>query len=109
MGQSVQIVEKRELRPGMWRLAVDRSLTSTFHENFNDPSAISGHVASTPAGMLAARLFQTGVVQSVHVFSNAVTVELTETSPGVGMQAVEEEVRNLFIHYHPGVKPAAVS
>jgi hypothetical protein len=106
MGQSVQIIGKRQLRPGVLRIEVDRSLTSSAHESYSDPSALARLGSPTPAATLAARLFATGNVGAVHVFSNIVTVQLTGEA---SEDELEEEVRNLFIHYRPGVLPTVVS
>lgn len=100
MGQPVAVVVKRVLRPGFVRFELDRSLTGTSHESYTSLN-ISG---SRPPDVLAKRLFDTGGVSAVHIHSNVVTITF---EPGDETR-FEPIIRDLYIHYLPGVKPTPV-
>lgn len=116
MGQSIQIHDIRKLDDMVWRFEVDRSLTGTAHEIYRRPSGRPSEEVDRSSGaktsdVLADRILGSGYVDAVHVFSNIVTVELSSCSPEEGRERsrhVEEILRNLFIHYRPGVMPTAV-
>lgn len=107
MGQPVGVIETRVLSPRVLRIEVDRSLTGTAHEHYVATSeAITG---PRPCDALAARLFDTGNVEAVHVLSNIVTVTLrVDIDPESVTHSVVRTVTDLFIHYRPGVQPTAV-
>jgi hypothetical protein len=42
-------------------------------------------------------------VAAVHVYSNMITVELTDDGTAAGLQ---ELIEDLFIHYREGVRPS---
>ncbi len=100
MGQPVGIVNKRILRPGLVRYEIDRSLTGTSHESYSCLN-LSG---IRPPDVLATRLFDTGGVIAVHIHANVVTITF---EPGDEERFVPV-IRNLYIHYLPGVKPTPV-
>jgi hypothetical protein len=99
MGQSVAVVEKPAGRPGVLRFELNRSLSGMAHERY-----LSGAdaIGERPVDVLARRLFETGKVQAVHIYSNQVTVELKPFENGDGILDV---VRGLFTHYTEGVEP----
>jgi hypothetical protein len=99
MGQPVAVVEKRSPTPGMVRFEANRSLTGMGHEHF---ASREEAVGTTPAAELARRLFDTGRVHGVHVFSNIVTVDLLK---GYNSDGLAEIVEKLYIYYRPGVVP----
>ena len=99
MGQPITVVQKPTATPGVLRFETNRSLTGMGHERYRRGQDISGN---RPPDELARRLFDRGGVDAVHVFSNVITVDLADEDDGAGMLDV---IRNLFIHYRPGVLP----
>jgi hypothetical protein len=99
VGQLVAVTERPPSRRGMVRFELNRSLTGMGHEHYSSPVEAGG---DRPPDVLARRLFDTGQVDSVHVYSNMVTVELArggdpEPLPGV--------VRELYRYWYPGMQP----
>jgi hypothetical protein len=81
------------------RFELNRSLTGMGHERYLSPEEAAGH---RPADVLARRLFDTGQVEAVHVYSNVVTVELARNGnpdvlPGV--------IQTLYRYWQPGMRP----
>lgn len=101
MGQQVVVVERPSSRPGMVRYEANRSLTGQGHEHF---SSASDAVGPRPAAELARRLFATGRVEAVHMFSNMITVDLSKGSDSTGLGTVIED---LYQYWRPGVEPPA--
>ncbi|HWC10925.1 MAG TPA: hypothetical protein VG455_06845 [Acidimicrobiales bacterium] len=99
MGQEITVTRKSTSRPGVVVFELNRSLTGMGHERYRSPDVV-GHRA---VDELARRLFVAGGVRSVHVYSNIVTVELTD---GNGGEALEEVMRDLFTYYREGVEVA---
>jgi hypothetical protein len=95
------------LRPHILRFEIDRSLTGMGHESYLTSGDVTG---DRPPDLLAERLFGTGDVTSVHVFSNIVTVSTRDAAPATDdrIAALEDVLRGLFIHYRPGIVPTAV-
>ena len=124
MGKSVQIVALTRPRVGYLRIEIDRSLTGTGHESYASAPA---QERDRPTDVLARSLFETGLVEQVHIFSNVITITLQSRS-GVAtgredVATVEESVQEklsrqddllrsvveqLFVHYRPGVLPTPV-
>ncbi len=100
MGQPISVVRKPSSRPGIVRLETNRTLTGTGHERYASAADVSG---DRPPDELARRLFARGGVRSVHIHSNVVTVELDPSADAGGL---EEIVRELYIHYRPGITPS---
>lgn len=99
MGQLVAVTEKPSVTPGVVRFELNRTLSGMGHERFtSDEDAYR----DTPPDELARRLFTTGQVEGVHVFSNIVTVDLREGSDSDGLADV---VRDLYQYWSPGVEP----
>ena len=57
-----------------------------------------------PAAELARRLFDTGQVAGVHVYSNIVTVDLAKGADSDGLADI---VRHLYQYWQPGMEPPA--
>ena len=100
MGQPISVVRKPSSRPGMVRLETNRTLTGMGHERYTASADVSG---DRPPDELARRLFTRAGVRSVHIFSNVITVQL---DPGADDTGLEDIVRELYIHYRPGVVPS---
>jgi hypothetical protein len=99
MGQPVAVVEKPSTTPGVVRFQLNRSLTGSGHEHFRTPDDAIG---PRPAAVLARRLFDTQQVDSVHMFSNIVTVDLRKGHDGGELAGV---MRDLYKYWLPGVEP----
>jgi hypothetical protein len=129
MGKSVQIVTFARPRAGFVRIEIDRSLSGTGHESYE---SAPNEESDRPTDVLAKRLFETGLVKRVHIFSNVITiteagsgVDSREVEPATGsdaratMEESEEHVsekddtlrtvvEQLFVHYRPGILPTPV-
>jgi hypothetical protein len=99
MGQLVAVVEKRSTTPGVVRFEANRTLTGQGHERFTSSADAIG---PRPAAELARRLFDTGKVDRVHVFSNIITVDLARGHDSAGLYDI---VRDLYQYWKPGMEP----
>ena len=99
MGQPITVVEKPSTRPDVVRFEINRSLTGMSHETYR---SAADAVGDRPPDELARRLFERGGVEAVHVYSNVITVDL---APGATDEGMADLIRELFIHYRPGVLP----
>ena len=99
MGQLVAVTEKPSTRAGIVRFELNRALTGMGHEHFMSAADAFG---PRPAAELARRLFATGQVDAVHVYSNIVTVDLARRGD-VG--ALSDVVRTLYRYWQPGMEP----
>ncbi len=100
MGQPIAVVRKPTTQPNLVRFEINRTLTGTGHERYGVGGEISG---DRPPDELARRLIAAGGVRGVHIHSNVITVEL---EPGAKGEGFEEVIRELYIHYRPGVTPS---
>ena len=98
MGQLVAVVEKPSSIPGVIRFEANRALTGQGHETF---ATADDAVGPRPAAVLARRLLDSGQVESVHVYSNQVTVHLLRGFMGTGL---DEVVRDLYQYWKPGME-----
>jgi hypothetical protein len=99
MGQLVGVVEKPSATPGVVRFELNRTLSGQGHESFASVSQATG---DGPPAVLARRLFATGQVAAVHVYSNIVTVDIAKGHDATGLGEV---VANLYQYWLPGVEP----
>ncbi len=99
MGQPVVVVERPGRRPGLVRYEANRTLTGQGHEHF---TSVVDAIGDRPAAELARRLFATGKVESVHMFSNMITVDLQDGSSADGLDGV---IVDLYQYWRPGVEP----
>ena len=100
MGQPIAVTRKPVDRPGSARFEINRTLTGMGHERY---ASIDDVLGDRPPDVLARRLFDSGLVRSVHIYSNVITVELA--SSGTEAQ-IEDLIRGLYIHYKEGVEPS---
>jgi hypothetical protein len=100
VGQPITVVEGPTARADVVRFEINRSLTGMGHERYPSRESATG---VRPVDELARRLFDHGGVDSVHIYSNVVTVDLAEGHSADGLKDV---VENLFIYYSEGVTPA---
>jgi Scaffold protein Nfu/NifU N terminal len=101
MGQPVAVTESPSSTRGQVRFELNRSLTGMGHEHYSSPEQAAG---DRPADVLARRLFETDQVDSVHVYSNIVTVELARNGNPAPLGDV---VRTLYRYWQPGMQPPA--
>lgn len=99
MGQPVAVTARASSRPGLMRFEANRSLTGQGHERFTSPDQAQG---PRPAAVLARRLFETGQVDAVHIYSNMITVDVRKGYSGDGLGDI---VADLYIYYRPGFVP----
>lgn len=99
MGQLVGVVEKPSATPGVVRFEINRSLSGSGHERFR---SIRDAYGNSPSDELARRMFNTGQVAGVHVFSNIITVDLAKGFDSTGLADL---VKNLYTYWRPGVEP----
>lgn len=99
VGQLVAVTERPSPLPGIVRFELNRALTGMGHERFRSVDEAAG---PQPAAELARRLFATGQVDAVHVYSNMVTVDLAKGGSASGLSDV---VRNLYRYWQPGMAP----
>ena len=100
MGQPITVVRKPSSKPGVARFEINRSLTGMGHEHYRSAADAA---TDRPPDELARRLFAKGGVKAIHVYSNVVTVEL---EPNGDAKGFEDVIRELYIHYRPGVTPS---
>jgi len=100
MGQPITVVRKPSPKPNTMRFEINRTLTGMGHERYDAGVEVSG---DRPPDELARRLFERGGVRRVHVYSNLISIEL---DAGAKADGFEEIIRDLYIHYRPGVAPS---
>ncbi len=98
MGQPVTVVQKPSTRPGIVRFELNRSITGMGHERYLAGTPILG---DRPPDQVARTIFEHGGVESVHINSNVVTVELAR---GFDPAGLKELLEDMFIYYRPGVE-----
>jgi hypothetical protein len=104
MGQSITVTEKRGLRHDVARFELNRSLTGMGHEVYRSREDAVG---TRPPDELARRLFDRGGIETVHVYSNMVTIDL---APGADTSGIADLIRDLFLYYRaPEVEASASS
>ena len=99
MGQSITVVEKKSPRRNVVRFETNRSLTGMGHERY---SRREDATRDRPVDELARRLFDRGGIDGIHIYSNVITVDLGKGSDSEGLETI---IKDLFIHYLPGVVP----
>lgn len=100
MGQPIGVTEKKTSKPGFVRYELNRSLTGMAHERYQ---SAADAVGDRPPDVLARRLFESGQVAAIHMYSNEVTIDLAK---GATADGLKELIENLYIHYLPGVQPS---
>ena len=99
MGQPITVTEKPSASPGVVRFETNRTLTGMGHDRYASADDATG---DRVVDELARRLFTTGKVAGLHVYSNQVTVDLAKGATADGLADV---IHGLFVHYVPGVVP----
>jgi hypothetical protein len=80
------------------RFETNRTLTGMGHERF---SSMADAVGPRPAAALARQLLATGKVDSVYMYSNIVSVDVSKGSTAEGLGDV---VRNMYQYWKPGME-----
>lgn len=99
MGQLVAVTEKPGATAGIVRFETNRSFTGMGHERFTSEADAWG---PSPSAEVARRLFATGRVEGVHVYSNMITVDLMNGHTSEGMA---DMIRELYRYWKPGMQP----
>ena len=99
MGQPVAVVHKPSSVPGVIRFEANRSLTGMGHERYSRREDAS---RDRPVDELARRLFDRGGIDGIHIYSNVITIDLGKGFDSDGLETI---IKDLFIHYVPGVVP----
>ena len=102
MGQLVGVIEKPSATPGVVRFEINRTLSGSGHERFR---SIGDAYGNTPSDELARRMFNTGQVAGIHVYSNIITVDLAK---GFGSDGLADLVQDLYTYWRPGVEPPSL-
>ncbi len=97
MGEPVTVIEKSASVPGFVRFETNRSLTGMGHERYRKGDVIR---RQRPPDQLAERMFETGQVDEVHVYGQAITLKL---SSGASPDGLKEIIEDLYTYYRPGV------
>jgi len=104
MGQLITVTEKPSTKPAVAVFELDRSLTGMGHERYGSADDVVGN---RPVDELARRLFATGRVGRLHVYSNVVTVEVPGTeATKTDREALSDVIYGLFTYYREGVEVA---
>ncbi len=98
MGQQVSVVEKPSPRPGALRLETNRSLTGMGHERF---TSMGDAVGPRPAAALARQLLSTGKVDSVYIYGNIISIDISKGQTADGLSDV---VRDMYQYWKPGME-----
>jgi hypothetical protein len=99
VGQLVAVSEKPSSSPGVVRFELNRALTGMGHERFRSAAEAFG---PRPAAELARRLFATGRVAEVHIYSNQVIVDLAK---GMTSDGLADVMRYMYQYWKPGMAP----
>jgi hypothetical protein len=99
VGQPVAVTVKQSAEPGRVRFELNRSLTGQGHESYESKPERE----ETFGAVLASRLFATGKVRAVHVFSSVVTVDMV---PGTNASELTQIITDLYQYWKPGMVPA---
>ena len=97
MGQPVTFISTTSPKPGVLRFELNRSLTGMGHERYRAGDEI---LATRPPDVLAARIFEAGDVDSIHIYGSMVTVTMASTEQA----DLETIVSELYTYYVPGVE-----
>ena len=101
MGQLVGVTEKQSSTPGVVRFELNRSLSGMGHERF---ASVADAIGPSPSAALARGLFGSGKVDSIHIYSNIVTVDV---SKGFDSSGLTDIVRDMYTYWLPGIVPAS--
>ena len=82
----------------MIRFEANRTLTGMGHEVFR---SLDDAIGPRPAAMLARTLLSSGKVDAVHMYSNMITVDLTNPSDSGGLSDL---VRDMYQYWKPGME-----
>ncbi len=94
MGQPIVVTEaSSDANPGVLRFETNRALTGMGHERYRSLEDAWG---GRPPDVLARRLFERGGIESVHINSNVVTVDLAKGRDGAGIKEIIEDLYRFY-------------
>ncbi|MGE0878094.1 MAG: hypothetical protein AB7L13_11180 [Acidimicrobiia bacterium] len=99
MGQPIAVAEKPSTTAGIVRYELNRNLTGMGHERYRNGDEILGH---RPPDELARRLFATGKVDAVHMYTSMITVDLHK---GFSPDGLSDVIAGLYTYWVPGREP----
>ena len=99
MGQLVAVTEKPSTTPGVVRFEVNRTLSGQGHQRF---ASADDAYRETTTDELARRLFASGRVAGLHIYSNMITVDLRK---GFDSDGLVDVIRYMYQYWKPGVTP----
>ncbi len=99
MGQPIVVTEKPSSKPGVVRFETNRALTGMGHERYRSSDDVWG---DRPPDVLARRLFERGGIDSVHINSNVITIDLSKGYDDEGIRTIIED---LYIFYPEVAEP----
>lgn len=85
----------------MVRFETNRNLGGMGHERY---TSVADAYGATPGAELARRMFSTGRVDGIHIYSNIITVDLAK---GYSSEGLSDVVRDLYQYWKPGMVPPA--
>jgi len=85
--------------PGIVRFELNRTLSGQGHERFTSVDDADG---DRPSAVLARRLLGTGQVDSVHIYANIVTIDVSKGADDAGLDDV---IAEMYRYWLPGVEP----
>ena len=92
------VVQKLSSNTGVVRFEINRSITGMGHERYVEAPGLEN---DRPCDELARRLFAHEGVETVHMNSNVITVNVAFGTEG---SALTETIEQLFTYYQPGVE-----
>jgi len=98
MGQPVTVIEKPSSQAGVVRFEINRTLTGMGHERYRPDRRVEGN---RPPDELARRLFERGGIESIHINSNVITLDLAKGADSAGLAEI---IGDLYTYYRPGVE-----
>lgn len=99
MGQLVGVARRPGAAPGIVRFELNRTLSGQGHERFISVDDADG---DRPSAVLARRLLGTGQVDSVHIYANIVTIDVSKGADDAGL---DEVIAEMYRYWLPGVEP----
>lgn len=94
MGQPIVVTETTSaLNPGVVRFETNRALTGMGHERYR---TIDDAWGDRPPDVLARRLLERGGIDSVHINSNVITIDITS---GFDDRGIREIIEDLYRFY----------
>ncbi len=98
MGEPVTVVQKESSRPGYLRFETNRTFTGMGHESYKRGDEI---YTDRPPDLIARAMFETGDVEEVHLYAQAVTMKVAANAD---VPRIKKILEDIHIYYLPGVE-----